>query len=277
MTSGGTHVVTQLEPLGTLLLDDGTRVRLAGLHLPTSPSFITTGQSWKPERDALAALSDLTMGKRVEIAYATRSVDRWGSLVAHVFSMDRGQREWVQGALLRRGHARVDALPGEVSCMQELLAHEREAMRDLHGLWAHPAYRIRWADTPQRLMRLRNTFQLIEGTVRKVALTRSRIYLNFGSDWRSDFTAAAALNTRAFTAETLTRLQALEGKRVRVRGWIERRNGPYIELFDAMQVEERPDDNAPATARGTAPPSASAPADADPNLSTPDHSGAIDL
>lgn len=138
--------------------------------------------------------------------------------------------------MLRNGHARVDAVPG-LSCMRELLAHEREGMTRDRGLWTNPAYRVRWADAPQRLMRLRNSFQLVEGTVRKVAVTRSRVYLNFGDDWRSDFTAGAARRSPAFQPNEIAALEALEGLRVRIRGWIERRNGPYIELHNPLQIE----------------------------------------
>ena len=105
------------------------------------------------------------------------------------------------------------------------------------GLWRNAAYRIRDAGNPQRLMRLRNSFQLIEGRVRQVAPRSRRIYVNFGEDWRTDFTAGAALKAAGFSAEALAAIKALEGRRVRVRGWIERRNGPYIELLHPHQIE----------------------------------------
>ena len=92
----------------------------------------------------------------------------------------------------------------------------------------------------------------------KVAVTRSRLYLNFGPDWRSDFTAGAAMRSKAFPQAVIAKLQALEGQRVRLRGWIERRNGPYVELFHPSQIEPLPgaQDMPPADglARGPVPP-----------------------
>lgn len=202
------------------------------------------------------------VGRTVELAYAERRVDRWGRLLAHVFVVGAAEREWVQGHLLRHGHARVDALPDALSCLPELLAHEREGMRADVGLWRNAAYRIRSADAPQRLMRLRNTFQVVEGHVHKVAVTRRRAYLNFGSDWRTDFTAAADLRTPAMAGDALAALQRLEGRRVRVRGWIERRNGPYIELFHPLQVEDV--DSNPLPPSSGLPRGTPAPADDDP-------------
>jgi micrococcal nuclease len=243
---------------------------------------------------ARAALADLLVGRNVELAFAERRSDRWGRLLAHVFIVGAAEREWVQGHLLRHGNARVDPVPDALACLSELLAHERAGMRADLGLWRNPAYRIRWADAPQRLMRLRNTFQLVEGRVRKVAVTRARVYLNFGDDWRTDFTAGASRRAPPFAGATLAALQRLEGRRVRVRGWIERRNGPYVEMFHPLQVEDidaetlppssgiargspAPADGAPGTA--AAPSAPGLPQGEPPNEKRPEHEvpGAIDL
>jgi len=245
----GTFAVTRTVGADVIVLEDGSEVRLAGLLPPHPPVFVHAGANWAPETNAAQALGALLTGQHVELAYAERKSDRWGRLVAHVFHIDhRGVREWVQGALLRDGHARVDARPQDLTCLPEMLAHERVGMTADAGLWANPAYRIRWADAPERLMRLRNTFQLVEGIVKKVAVTKSRIFVNFGTDWRSDFTAAAALRSTEFPETVRVKLQALEGKRVRVRGWIERRNGPYIELFHPAQIEPLQDQDLPPSA-----------------------------
>lgn len=66
---------------------------------------------------------------------------------------------------------------------------------------------------------------------------RKWIYLNFAEDWRADFTISIARKTaKAFEAAGLD-LHALAGKRVRVRGWVERRNGPMIEATYPEQIE----------------------------------------
>lgn len=267
-----------------IVLEDGAEVRLAGLLPPHPPAFVQADADWPPESKAAHALDGLLTGQRVELAYAERKSDRWGRLVAHVFRIDRGTREWVQGALLRQGHARVDPRPQDLECVPEMLAHERVGMTAEAGLWANPAYRVRWADTPERLMRLRNTFQLVEGVVQKVAVTKSRIFINFGTDWRTDFTAAAALRSREFPDAVRVKFQAMEGKRVRVRGWIERRNGPHMELFHPAQVEQLQDEALPPSAgisRGPAPADAagSSPAQTPPRRPGDDEpaTDAIDL
>jgi hypothetical protein len=68
-----------------------------------------------------------------------------------------------------------------------------------------------------------------------------RIYLNFGDDWRSDFTISIdRKDVPAFPAAGID-VKALAGKRVWVRGWIEWRSGPMIAATHPEQLELLPD------------------------------------
>ena len=81
------------------------------------------------------------------------------------------------------------------------------------------------------------SFQLVEGRVVDVADVRGTVYLNFGADWRSDFTIKVAKRSRkSFDAADFD-LQALEGRIVCVRGWIDAYNGPMIETTHPEQIE----------------------------------------
>jgi len=63
------------------------------------------------------------------------------------------------------------------------------------------------------------------------------IYVNFGRRWTEDFTATLLKrNERAFNAAGLD-LKKLSGRNVRLRGVIEERGGPWIELTSPEQVE----------------------------------------
>jgi hypothetical protein len=143
----------------------------------------------------------------------------------------------VQGELLRAGYARAYGLPQSSACLSELIQYEAVGRRARLGLWSELAYAERAAYRTRELMRARGTYQLVTGRVARVETAGGRTYLNFGADWREDFTvgiAAAALRADAAWAEAV---QAMAGERVRVRGWIERRNGPYIEVIDPRQIE----------------------------------------
>jgi endonuclease YncB( thermonuclease family) len=236
LQGGPTQAVVRVIDAETVLLDDNSEVRLIGALAPRSPDMSPGVPIWPPEADAEAALRDLLLGKSVELAYAERRVDRYGRLLAHLFLNRGSERIWVQGALLSGGHARAYGLPGSFACMRELLAHEHVARQAHAGLWANATYTPQRAYRPRALLRLRNTYQIVAGRVARVVSTKSRTYLNFGKDWRSDFTAGVGAGLLRANPEWAKSLAALEGREIEVRGWIEYRNGPFIDVEDTSQI-----------------------------------------
>lgn len=233
---GPTRSVVRVIDSETVLLDDHTEVRLIGALAPRSPDLTPQAQAWPPEDAAIAALKALVLGRSVSIATGGRGEDRYGRTLAHLFVEQNGERVWVQGEMLAGGHARAYGLPGSYTCIRELLAHERPARDAGAGLWASAAYGVRSARATRDLLRRRNSYEIVAGTVAKVTTTKARTYVNFGANWRSDFTAgieARLLKAHPDWAQTLA---ALEGKRVEVRGWIQYRNGPYIDIEDPSQI-----------------------------------------
>jgi endonuclease YncB( thermonuclease family) len=236
LQAAGTHAVVRVIDSETVLLDDTREVRLIGALAPRAPDMRPDAPDWPPEAAAIEALSALVLGRPVELAYAGRRRDRYGRLLAHLFIDRDDGGAWVQGELLKGGHARAYGLPGNFACMREMLAHERVARAAGAGLWSNGAYRTRSAQRPGALMRYRNTYQVVEGRLAHVAPTKSRTYLNFGTDWRRDFTAGIDASVLRANPEWAKTLAALEGRRVEVRGWIEYRNGPYVNVEDPSQI-----------------------------------------
>ena len=229
---GPPHAVVRVIDAETIRLDDTSEVRLIGALAPRAPE---ADAEWPPERDAKAALAGMVMGQTVRLAFSGRRTDRYGRLLAHVFIDRDSKNGWVQGELLKSGHARAYGLPSNVACLDELIAAEGQARLSGQGLWSNAGYAIRASAETAQLNLLRDTFQLIEGRIVQVSRTKNHVYLNFGADWRNDFTAGVTLDrTSRDWAEALAQL---EGRRVRVRGWIERHNGPYVAITDRSQVE----------------------------------------
>ncbi|MGN6515460.1 MAG: thermonuclease family protein, partial [Rhizomicrobium sp.] len=79
----------------------------------------------------------------------------------------------------------------------------------------------------------------VEGRVESAAV-KSRGYLNFGDDWKNDFTATIAPDDmKAFRAAGID-LETYPGKIVRVRGVVEWHNGPEIEIASPSDIEVVP-------------------------------------
>ena len=217
---------------GTVRLEDGERVRLAGIQAPRLGSGASGVESRPLAREARQALAALAQGRRVGLAFAGPRRDRHGRLRAHLVRLDDGA--WIQGALLAAGLARVMSLADERAAVPEMLTHERRARAARRGIWREPRYRVRAAAEAGGALR---SFQLVEGRVRAAAVVRGRGYLNFGEDWREDFTVSIApRDRRRFEAAGIA-VEDYEGRLVRVRGWIVSFNGPMIEATHPEQIE----------------------------------------
>jgi hypothetical protein len=117
------------------------------------------------------------------------------------------------------------------------LGAERRARAAGLGLWADPYYVMRNAEDPAGILAVRGHFAVVEGKVLSVRESGATIYVNFGRRWSEDFTVTVPKrNERSFTAAGLP-LKKLAGQRVRVRGTIEERGGPWIEALAPEQIE----------------------------------------
>lgn len=225
----------------TLLLDGGLEARLIGAMAPKPDAFFPAAD-WPPARDAARALESLVADRAVTLRYEGRRRDRYGRALAQVYVVADGEAAsdratWIQERLVRDGHARAYALPGNTGCLRALLAAESEARKAKRGLWRREIYAVRAAGDTEVLLRLAGRFLLVAGRVENVTRTQRTTYVNFGADWRRDFTASLANAVVDGSPEGAKRVAALAGKNVRVRGWIERRNGPMIALASLDEIE----------------------------------------
>ena len=202
-----------------IALEDGRIVRLAGIELAKSVE--------------LPAGTTLTL-KRFSAASET---DRYGRLNAHVFIAEDNAERWFQADLIARGLARVSSRVGDPACARLLLAKEQAARAAKLGLWGEAVYVMGKAEDPAEVLKDRGRFALVEGKVLSVRESGGTIYVNFGRRWSEDFTVTIAKrNERAFSAAGLTP-KSLSGRRVRIRGWIEERGGPWVEAARPEQIE----------------------------------------
>jgi endonuclease YncB( thermonuclease family) len=221
----------------TFALDDGREVRLAAIEVPQLPlpGETDAAPGGAPAKDALAALlSDKAVVlKRAE----AQTNDRYGRIVAYVFTAADDGMRLAQAQLLAAGFARVAARVGSRTCAVELLSRERAARAAKLGLWASSYYDLRDAEKPADLLGDLGHFALVEGRVVSVRESGATIYVNFGRRWTEDFTVTILKrNERSFTATGLEPSK-LAGRRVRIRGWIEERGGPWIEAARPEQIE----------------------------------------
>jgi hypothetical protein len=205
---------------GAITLEDGRIVRLAGIELGENAAM--------PPAGTVVTLKRLA---------ATAETDRYGRLAAHVFINEDGGDRWLQSDLVGRGLARVSPRVGDTACAKALWAREQSARTGKLGLWGEPYYVMGKAEEPREVLKQRGRFALVEGKVLSVRESGATIYVNFGRRWSEDFTVTIAKrNEKLFAAAGLTP-KTLDGRRVRVRGWIEERGGPWVEAARPEQIE----------------------------------------
>jgi len=215
VTSG---VIAQVIDSRSFLLTDGRKIVLAGIEVPA-------GQG--------GTALDL-VGHAVTL---TRSGpdDRYGRVPAFVFAA--GSSVPVQHGLLAQGQARVAARAGDRACAADLLAAEKAARRASLGLWADPGYVIRRAESGGDLLAERGRFAIAEGKVLSVRESGGTLYMNFGQRWSQSLTVTVAKRREKLFMEAGLAPKSLERRDIRVRGWIEERNGPRMEVSRPEQIE----------------------------------------
>jgi endonuclease YncB( thermonuclease family) len=218
-------------------LDDGREIRLASLEVPPAAGTSPAGQASR------AALAAMAAGQTVTLRGAAGAPDRYGRTIAHAFTTGEArpraiaQPRAIAHALLAAGHARVGVEIGDSACAAELYSHERVARIAKRGLWSDPQYAILDGGNLTGLVAGRGRFSVVEGKVLSVRESGGTIYVNFGRRWSQALTVTISKRQeRIFTGAGLTP-KALENRRLRVRGWIEVRNGPRIEASRPEQIE----------------------------------------
>lgn len=235
LKDAGTATIVEILNTESLLLEDGRVIRLAGALTPRTEARWAQAMGLKDK--LMNALKEQVLGKTVQLRVGERERDRYGRLLTHVFVGEDDSRIWVQEALIERGWAMAHSFADNRACVRPLLKAEDRARIEGAGFWEQGVFRVRDAADPQGMSALAYSFQIVEGMVRDVADRRGRVYINFGEDWRTDFTAVVAPSHRDSFAGSDIKLLELEGRRVRVRGWLERRNGPLIEVSHPEQIE----------------------------------------
>jgi endonuclease YncB( thermonuclease family) len=204
-------------------MQDGREVKLSGIE--PVPSRRASG---------IAALTSLALGREVTLRGDSDTPDRYGRQPAFVFL--EGSAVSVQGRLLADGEALVAADIGAIECRGELLAAEADARHNRRGIWLDSAA-IKNAENSGDILSRMGQFALVEGKVVSVREAGATIYLNFGRRWTRDFAVTISRRIKASFEAAGVALKSLENKRIRVRGWIEQRGGPRIEIRQIGQIE----------------------------------------
>ncbi|MBC6497008.1 MAG: thermonuclease family protein [Alphaproteobacteria bacterium GM7ARS4] len=214
----------------TLVLSDGRVVRLLGINASELHPHEMEGA-----RAARDMLTSLVEGQPISLHFHQRKKDRHGRLLAHVCRTR--DHLWIEAALLEGGNVWVYSFADNVPPLIEtMLSLEGKARTHKKGVWQYPSYGVLSA-SDTLTDDVIGTFRLVEGVIKETALVGDTLYLNFGDDWRTDFTIR--INKKAHALFQKEKLYPLTWKEhaIRVRGWLRRVNGVLIEVSHPQQIE----------------------------------------
>lgn len=218
----------------SFVLADGREVRLAGIEtvLPVPGDEDDTRVA--AAMAARAALEALLLDREIDVSVTGAGADRYGRLMAYVFARAPLGEVLVQRELVAAGHALVSPAPAS-PCRLTLQSAEREARARGSGLWGTPYSIVRQAAEIADILADQGRFALVQGKVASVRESGGVVYINFGQRWSNQFTATLLRrNEGGFGAGYP---KALAGHTVEVRGWIEERGGPAVEVTRPEQID----------------------------------------
>jgi endonuclease YncB( thermonuclease family) len=236
LVDGPVGTVVEVTDGDTIVLDTGVTVRMIGTQAPKLPLGREGFEVWPMAHEAKAALEALVLGREVIVRHGGEREDRYGRVLGHVFlTGDSGT--WLQLEMVASGLARVYSFPDNRKCLPELFAAETKARTMGLGIWTDPYYSLRQADQPASVLERQDHYELVEGKVLLADEAGGRIFLNFGTYWKEDFTIVMENAALGLFEEAGLDPLVLEGALVRVRGWVDDRDGPRIEVTHPEQIE----------------------------------------
>jgi endonuclease YncB( thermonuclease family) len=240
---------TGLKPCGTVTATraiggarfetpDGDVIKLALVKAPELWEKGAPYRSWPHAVEARDALAALIRDRELTLYCESDRLNRLGEIVAHVLDGDT----WLQAQQVAGGHVFIFPSPTRRRGIDTLYRLEDIARQNRTGLWAYDNLQPITVDS-RRLQP--GMLRIVTGRVLKADKVGDTVYLNFGADWRTDFTIEVpAAAQRHFERRGLDPL-SLGGKTVEVRGWVDWKAGPRILIQGPGQIRLLPE-QAPA-------------------------------
>lgn len=215
----------------TIEVDNKHKVRLVGVWVP----WDTPDEPGDNVKKAATLLKKFAMGRMVRLYQPKKEgigdQNRLGQILAQV---ERDDGLWLQGALLYAGLATVMTSQSNPESASRMYTVEQDARKRKAGLWDDARWDVL---TPAKASDFIKEYRIVEGRVFSTAMKNNVFYINFSRDWRTDFTVTVPSDKRLAFSRKGINLMGLNGKTIRVRGWIRNYNGPLIEITHPEQIE----------------------------------------
>lgn len=219
-----------------IILEDGRRLKLANIFLPRA-----NANAPLPAK-TIRFLRHTLSKKPIQFIPAAKA-DRYKRIPAHIITThETGTQHWLQPALIKNRlgvfmpepfKEKHNAYCDNDRLKQVLRRVDQRVMLDQNQ---SPPINVYQANN-DALWQMEGDFALVEGVVLRTHISDKTIFLNFGADWKSDFTALIAIKNKGSLQEHFKSISNLEGKRLRLRGYLDLFNGPSMRIDHPLQME----------------------------------------
>ena len=215
----------------SILLSDGREIRYIGIDAPE------TGGNRPAEyggAEAADANENLIDSEEVSLEFDAEPTDSYGRTLAYVYVGE----DMVNLTLVRSGVALAVPYPPNLRHWKDLEAAMDEARRAKRGLWADPD---RWMVRADDAAEYIGESKTVVGRVISTGEIGAGIFLNFGPDYKTDFTAFIPRDDLAYFsgAGVTNPADYYRGKTLEVTGSIYKKNGPSVTVRHPGQIYVR--------------------------------------
>lgn len=228
MEQCGRFVVEQAVSGDTLLSADGAILSLAAVKAPEVWQPDDAYRSWPHAERSRRQLAIVTHGQVLELFCDGESKTFDNKLIAHAL-LPNGH--WLQHQMVEKGMAFVFPRATQKLGLNELYAAELVARSGQYGLWSELDLLTGAGEQIQT-----GRFKIVTGKVVAAARVGNRLFLNFGENWRTDFTVEIPSRAlRRFKQQGIDPLE-WQARRIEARGWVTWKGGPHILLEGPGQI-----------------------------------------
>ncbi|NQT28533.1 MAG: thermonuclease family protein [Candidatus Omnitrophica bacterium] len=225
--------VTEVIDGDTIRLSNRRLLRYIGLDTPEVRIKDKGGDfKYQPQPFSLEAKEfnrKLVEGKTIRVEFDIEKTDRYGRLLGYCFL----DETFVNAKLIEQGYAVLYTYPPNVKYVEFFIDAQKKAREMEKGLWG--SFPI--IDHSQANKYI-NQIRSVEGVVLGSYKSAKCVFLNFGQDYKSDFTVVIFDNVLdAFSREGIDPLSFYNRKKVRVNGKVREYNGPEIIVNSPYEIE----------------------------------------
>jgi micrococcal nuclease len=208
------------------------RVRLMGIQAPEL--FTEPPQDFSYE--SKESLEKLLQAKKVTLKYNPKyKKDKYKRILADIYLEDNNL--WVNGYLIEKGLAFTYILNrNPIPFVKDLIELENKAISNNLPFWQNQNYKIISADDTEKYV---GNYKLVEAEVINIVDTKKTLWIQLSQKTYKGFSLRINKNNFDYVTTNLD-LKSLQGKKIRVRGFIDKyspKYGAFIEVQSPYNIE----------------------------------------